>query len=337
MTVQSLAKTQTRGEIIETILVKGDLAKLTADERNSYYLRVCESVGLNPLTRPLEYITLSGRLVLYARKDATDQLRSIHNVSVTDLTESERDGVYIVTAKVLNGEGRTDMAKGAVNIANLKGEHLANAIMKTETKAKRRATLSICGLGFLDETEIEDSAGSVSPPPPPAKSNVPSPPKSRVPSPPAPLPAPHSFKAATTADWAGRMLDYIAAAKTTDEVVQWDEMNRDNLKVLAKKDPARLKTVMAAMKARREELTPAEIVTVDGEIVPAQNDAMPSPVKDPEEARKWVVAKLMMFKEYDKAEAFWNGTVAPTESDWFPPDWEDLLGVWRKLEQRLAP
>ena len=32
---------------------------------------------------------------------------------------------------------------------------LANAIMKTETKAKRRATLSICGLGFLDESEIE--------------------------------------------------------------------------------------------------------------------------------------------------------------------------------------
>ncbi len=29
--------------------------------------------------------------------------------------------------------------------------------MKCETKAKRRATLSICGLGFLDETEIEDS------------------------------------------------------------------------------------------------------------------------------------------------------------------------------------
>ncbi len=170
-------------------------------------------------------------------------------------------------------------------------------------------------------------------------------PKSRVPSPPPPPSAPaepHAFKAATTVDWAGRMLDYIAAAKTSDEVVQWDELNRANLKVLATKDPARLKTVMAAMKARREELTPkaplAEVVTADGEVV--QADAIiPSPAKDPEEARKWVIAKLMTFKqgEYDKAEAFWNGTVAPTESDWFPPDWEDLLGVWRKLEQRLAP
>jgi hypothetical protein len=31
----------------------------------------------------------------------------------------------------------------------------ANAIMKAVTKAKRRVTLSICGLGFLDETEVE--------------------------------------------------------------------------------------------------------------------------------------------------------------------------------------
>src|SRR5690606_24912460 len=32
---------------------------------------------------------------------------------------------------------------------------LANAYMKAETKAKRRVTLSICGLGWLDETETE--------------------------------------------------------------------------------------------------------------------------------------------------------------------------------------
>ena len=44
---------------------------------------------------------------------------------------------------------------GAVPIAGLKGEEFANALMKAETKAKRRATLSICGLGVLDETEVE--------------------------------------------------------------------------------------------------------------------------------------------------------------------------------------
>jgi hypothetical protein len=32
----------------------------------------------------------------------------------------------------------------------------ANTILKAITKAKRRVTLSICGLGWLDETEVED-------------------------------------------------------------------------------------------------------------------------------------------------------------------------------------
>jgi hypothetical protein len=142
-------------EIMEAVLIRGDLANLDPRERAKYYVRVCESIGLNPMTKPFEYIILNGKLTLYARKDCTDQLRSIHKISVTDIAESERDEVFIVTAKVANAEGRTDAAKGAVNIANLKGDALANALMKAETKAKRRATLSICGLGFLDESEIE--------------------------------------------------------------------------------------------------------------------------------------------------------------------------------------
>lgn len=142
--------------IMESVIVKGDLSKLSSEERARYYAEVCRSIGLNALTKPFEYITLNGKLTLYALRNCTDQLRTIHGVSIEELTESEREGVFIVTAKVRNKDGRTDIAKGAVTIGNLKGEALANAMMKAETKAKRRATLSICGLGFLDETEVED-------------------------------------------------------------------------------------------------------------------------------------------------------------------------------------
>lgn len=142
--------------VLETVIARGDLARLTPDERTAYYVQVCQSIGVNPMTRPFEYITLNGRLVLYARKDCTDQLRTLYKVSVTELTTSEREGVFVVVAKVANADGRTDAATGAVNIKGVTGEHLANALMKAETKAKRRATLSICGLGFLDETEVED-------------------------------------------------------------------------------------------------------------------------------------------------------------------------------------
>ena len=143
-------------EIIEAVVARGDIASLNAQERAKFYVRVCESIGLNPMTRPFEYITLNNKLTLYARKDCTDQLRSLRDISVTELIEGEREGLFIVTAKVRDGKGRTDASKGAVSITGLKGEALANALMKAETKAKRRATLSICGLGFLDESELPE-------------------------------------------------------------------------------------------------------------------------------------------------------------------------------------
>ena len=155
---QALAKAPAdTGSVIESVIVKGDLGKLTPQERTRYYMEVCKSIGLNPLTKPFEYITLNGKLTLYALRACTDQLRSIHSVSVEDMTQTQTDGVCVVTVKVRNKDGRTDMATGAVNIGGLKGEALANAMMKTETKAKRRATLSICGLGFLDESEVDST------------------------------------------------------------------------------------------------------------------------------------------------------------------------------------
>lgn len=143
-------------EKIENVLINGDLKNLSAEERILYYNKVCTSVGLNSVTRPLEFITLNGRLVLYARKDATDQLRKIHNVSIDTIKTEQMNDLFIVTATASIGE-RKDSATGILNIANLKGEALANALMKAETKAKRRVTLSICGLGLLDETEVEDA------------------------------------------------------------------------------------------------------------------------------------------------------------------------------------
>ncbi|MFM1889700.1 MAG: hypothetical protein RLZZ565_457, partial [Planctomycetota bacterium] len=73
----SLMKTDTvQATTIEQVLISGDLSRLTAEQRNIYYKSVCDSLGLNPLTRPFDYITLNGKLTLYARKDCTDQLRS---------------------------------------------------------------------------------------------------------------------------------------------------------------------------------------------------------------------------------------------------------------------
>lgn len=157
----------------ELALVTGDLSRLTPEQRLSYYNRVCESVGLNPLTKPFDYLTLNGKLVLYALKGATDQLRSLRGVSIQIVSKEVLDGVLTVTARATTPDGRTDEDIGAVVVANLKGEALSNAHMKAMTKAKRRVTLSICGLGMLDESEIESIPGArVGEPTPPPVAQV---------------------------------------------------------------------------------------------------------------------------------------------------------------------
>lgn len=151
---------QDRFSVIEQVVVSGNLAELTAQQRVMYYNRVCESMGLNPYSQPFDYITLNGKLRLYAKKDATEQLRRINGVSITSLDARIVDDIYIVTASAMTRDGRTDQANGAVSIAGLKGEAKANAVMKAETKAKRRVTLSISGLGWLDESEAESIPGA---------------------------------------------------------------------------------------------------------------------------------------------------------------------------------
>jgi hypothetical protein len=144
------------GDIIEQVITKGDLARLTPQERVQYYKSVCDSVGLNPLTRPLEFITLSGRLVLYARRDAADQLRKINGISVEVVSQKVDGDMLTVHVRASDKTGRRDEDFGVVSIAGLRGEARANATLKCITKAKRRVTLSIAGLGFLDETEVDD-------------------------------------------------------------------------------------------------------------------------------------------------------------------------------------
>jgi hypothetical protein len=142
-------------EAVEQALVQGNLAELSPAQRVVLYKELCSSLGLNPLSVPFQYITLNGRLVLYAVKNCTDQLRFIHNVNVEIMSRERIDDIYVVTTRATLPNGRTDEEIGAVPIAGIKGEALANALMKASTKAKRRVTLAIVGLSMLDETEVD--------------------------------------------------------------------------------------------------------------------------------------------------------------------------------------
>lgn len=164
-----------KADAVVSVLALGDLSKLSPEQKVQHYHRVCESMGLNPLTKPFEYITLNSKLTLYARKDATDQLRKINAVSIEKPDISFQDNWIIVTVTARTKDGRTDSDVGVVSKTDMRGDY-GNALMKAVTKAKRRVTLSICGLGMLDETEVEtipDARPHFEPPAlPPAKPNA---------------------------------------------------------------------------------------------------------------------------------------------------------------------
>jgi len=151
---QELA-TQDQARLLEKVVIENDLSQLTPKERVNYYNATCESLNLNPYTRPFQYLKLDGKLTLYATKDASEQLTRNYQVSLEKKGTEDFEGVRIITYRATDPSGRFVDATGVVPIAGVKGTALANALMKAETKAARRATLRLVGLGWLDETETE--------------------------------------------------------------------------------------------------------------------------------------------------------------------------------------
>lgn len=177
--------TDIQAAVMEQVLLGGDLSKLTPPQRLFYYQQVCESVGLNPLTRPFLYLSFQGKLVLYATKEAAEQLRINRQISIIDMRRETIGDVVLVTVVAQDGTGRRDTASGSLSMVYpptitewvngqkrtsahpkagkpLEGDDLANALMKAETKAKRRVTLSMCGLSgrLRDDVSEDDVNGS---------------------------------------------------------------------------------------------------------------------------------------------------------------------------------
>jgi hypothetical protein len=82
------------------------------------------------------------------------------SVQISDRKHLADVGLYEVVARVSFPDGRMVEDVGVVPIQGLRGDAACNAIMKAITKAKRRAILSACGLGMLDETETETIPGA---------------------------------------------------------------------------------------------------------------------------------------------------------------------------------
>lgn len=148
--------TEISPEIINSLILTGDMSQLKPAQQTAYYNAVCESLDINPLTQPFAIITLQGKKILYATKGCTQQLSSSRKINTEIKERKTVDTIYIASCRATMPDGRFTDDDGIVSIVGLKGNELANAMMKAITKAKRRAVLALCGLGMPDETEIED-------------------------------------------------------------------------------------------------------------------------------------------------------------------------------------
>lgn len=142
-------------DALNSLIMGGDMSKLSSKQKLDYYYAICTKIGLNPLTKPFDYMRLNGKEILYANKGAAEQIRNIRGISITSQHIEWTDELVIVTVNGKDRDGRVDIETGFANCLNLKGEAKGNALLKATTKAKRRLTFSMSGLGMMDETEVD--------------------------------------------------------------------------------------------------------------------------------------------------------------------------------------
>lgn len=147
-------------DIISSLVINGDLSRLSPTQKVELYNFRCHQAGLDPSAKPFDLLKLNGKEILYANAGATQQLTATRNLSHSITSRELTDGIYCVFCRVAGPDGRSTENMGAVPIENLKGEAKANAMLKATTKAIRRAVLAHCGLGLMDETEVETIPGA---------------------------------------------------------------------------------------------------------------------------------------------------------------------------------
>ena len=156
--ISSLTTALESSGILEKIIMENDLSNLNSSQKMTYVKELCAVLSLNPASQPFAFIKFQGALKLYPTKNCAEQLRNQYRISVRILTENfvndekGEPNFYKVTVEGQIGQ-RVDQDVAMLYLFDkynkkLTGQDLGNAVMKTITKAKRRLTLSMCGLSF---------------------------------------------------------------------------------------------------------------------------------------------------------------------------------------------
>ena len=143
-------------ETMAAVLGSGDLAKLTPGQRVEYLNALCRSVGLNPLTRPFEFIQFQNKVQIYASANAFQQLAGIHKATLRVDDRTRHDDGWEVWVTAIFPDGREVQDVGWVGIGKAAGgEAVGNALKKAVTQGYRRAVRAAVGLPFMSPEEVD--------------------------------------------------------------------------------------------------------------------------------------------------------------------------------------
>jgi hypothetical protein len=168
-----LAETAKYTAGIKEYFRSGNIAQLNPDEQDFIKAKLCERYNLDPILRPFELISFAGgQQKFYMTASATNQLANALSLTreIVNLEIDEQRMIAKCTVKVSSPTNRSETCNAFIAISKfappkerggiptrvlMEGEELANTLMKLETKAKRKATMSF--FGIMDAgTDYED-------------------------------------------------------------------------------------------------------------------------------------------------------------------------------------
>ena len=144
----------------------GNWAGTTEDQRVKACLELCGVLGIPTPLNPFRFITLNGKMVMYAPNEAAQLIAASREASV-DIVNKYRDketNIYVVEIQV-STQARRVQNFAAIYVGGLTGQKLADAMMKCCTKGIRRTIFGAFGLSIADD----DDVAANSPPPAPLK------------------------------------------------------------------------------------------------------------------------------------------------------------------------
>src|SRR3990167_4493203 len=114
LTAQNESLASIDNETLFSLVTNGDCSKLSDNQKLQYYKARCDAAGLDPRAQPFQFISLSGKMVLYALKGCTDQLAAKHGIVCEVLDQRTEEGIRTVTVRARAKDGRQTDEIGCV-------------------------------------------------------------------------------------------------------------------------------------------------------------------------------------------------------------------------------